>query len=123
MTKYLEDLLEAAKKAVLTPEKKERQRRSFAYGNTVIENPSITREDDRSRLRCVGQTATATHGFIVHKWRRRPLRIESRRATVNEVAKVLGVSKRRTAQLVRQVKRIIYRDPKSGKVVIRRRPD
>ncbi|MGH9517687.1 MAG: hypothetical protein ACRD3P_18635 [Terriglobales bacterium] len=44
MTKYLEDLLEAAKKAVLTPEEKEQQRRSFAYGNTVIENPRITRE-------------------------------------------------------------------------------
>lgn len=30
MPKYLEDLLEAAKKAVLTPKEKERQRRSFA---------------------------------------------------------------------------------------------
>jgi hypothetical protein len=44
MTKYLDNLLEAAKKAVLTPEEKEQQRRSFAYGNTVIENPRITRE-------------------------------------------------------------------------------
>jgi hypothetical protein len=44
MTKYLQDLLEAAKKFVLTSEDMEQQRRSFAYGNTVIENPRITRE-------------------------------------------------------------------------------
>lgn len=44
MSKHLQELLEAAKNAVLTPEEKERQRRSFAYGNTVIENPRITRE-------------------------------------------------------------------------------
>jgi hypothetical protein len=44
MTKYLQDLLEAAKKFVLTSEDKEQQRRSFAYGNTVIENSRITRE-------------------------------------------------------------------------------
>ena len=44
MTKHLEDLLEAAKKVVPTPEEKEQQRRSFAYGNTKIENSRITRE-------------------------------------------------------------------------------
>jgi hypothetical protein len=44
MTKHLEDLLEAAKQIVLTPEEKEAQRRSFAYGNTKIGNPHITRE-------------------------------------------------------------------------------
>ena len=44
MTKHLEDLLEAAKKVVPTPEEKEQQRRSFAYGNTHIENERITRE-------------------------------------------------------------------------------
>lgn len=44
MTEHLENLLEAAKKAVLTPQEKEEQRRSFAYGNTRIENPRITRE-------------------------------------------------------------------------------
>jgi len=44
MTKYLQDLLEAAKKFVLTAEDKEQQRRSFAYGNSVIENSRITRE-------------------------------------------------------------------------------
>jgi hypothetical protein len=44
MTKHLQDLLEAAKKFVFTSEDKEQQRRSFAYGNTVMENPRITRE-------------------------------------------------------------------------------
>jgi hypothetical protein len=44
MTKHLQDLLEFAKDIVLTPEEKEQQRRSFAYGNTVIENPRITRD-------------------------------------------------------------------------------
>jgi hypothetical protein len=44
MMKHLEDLLEAAKDAVLTQQEKEEQRRSFAYGNTKIENPRITRE-------------------------------------------------------------------------------
>jgi len=44
MTKRLEELLEAAKRVVPTPEEKEQQRRSFAYGNTKIENSRITRE-------------------------------------------------------------------------------
>lgn len=44
MTKHLQDLLDAAKKVVPTPEEKEQQRRSFAYGNTKIENSRITRE-------------------------------------------------------------------------------
>jgi hypothetical protein len=44
MTGDLEHLLEAAKNVVLTPEEKEQQRRSFAYGNVAIENPRITRE-------------------------------------------------------------------------------
>jgi hypothetical protein len=44
MMNELHDLLEAAKNFVLTPEEKEKQRRSFAYGNVVIENPHITRE-------------------------------------------------------------------------------
>ena len=44
MTKDIQDLIKAAKNIVMTPEEKEQQRRSFAYGNTVIENPRITRE-------------------------------------------------------------------------------
>ena len=39
----LRELLDAAKNVVLTQQEKEEQRRSFAYGNTKIENPRITR--------------------------------------------------------------------------------
>jgi hypothetical protein len=44
MTEKLTELLEAAKNARITPEQREEQRRSFAYGNTNIENSRITRE-------------------------------------------------------------------------------
>jgi hypothetical protein len=44
MTNSLKALLEAAKKADPTPEHREQQRRSFAYGNTHFENNLITRE-------------------------------------------------------------------------------
>jgi len=40
----LQQLLDAAKNLEITPEQKEEQRRSFAFGNTNIENPRITRE-------------------------------------------------------------------------------
>ncbi len=44
MTKPLQQLLDEAKKTVQTPQEKEEQRRSFASGNSKIENPLITRE-------------------------------------------------------------------------------
>ncbi|MGB8521667.1 MAG: hypothetical protein WCD43_01760 [Candidatus Acidiferrales bacterium] len=44
MTKELQELLDAAKKIVMSPEEKEEQRRSFAFGNANIENPRVTRE-------------------------------------------------------------------------------
>jgi hypothetical protein len=44
MTNRLQDLLDEAKKNVSTSQEKEEQRRSFAYGNTKIENSRITRE-------------------------------------------------------------------------------
>jgi hypothetical protein len=44
MTDRLQELLDTAKSAVPSAEEKEQQRRSFAYGNTKIENPRITRE-------------------------------------------------------------------------------
>lgn len=43
MTK-LENLIAAARNVIPTPQEQEEQRRSFAYGNTRIENPRITRE-------------------------------------------------------------------------------
>jgi hypothetical protein len=44
MSRELEQLLEAARIHQFTPAEKEEHRRSFAYGNTKIENPRITRE-------------------------------------------------------------------------------
>ncbi len=44
MTESISKLIEMAKKADVTPEQKEAQRRSFAFGNTAIENGKITRE-------------------------------------------------------------------------------
>ena len=44
MTENISRLIEMAKKAEVTPAQKEAQRRSFAFGNTAIENDDITRE-------------------------------------------------------------------------------
>lgn len=39
-----DELLERARQVKMTPEQKEKQRRSFAYGNVNIENEFVTRE-------------------------------------------------------------------------------
>lgn len=44
MSQELEKLLDMARRVQMTPEQAEEQRRSFAYGNTKIENDSITRD-------------------------------------------------------------------------------
>lgn len=44
MSKELEKLIEAARAREFTPGEREEQRRSFAFGNTSIENARITRE-------------------------------------------------------------------------------
>jgi hypothetical protein len=44
MTDNLKELVEKAKRVKASPEQEEEQRRSFAYGNTNIENPRITRQ-------------------------------------------------------------------------------
>lgn len=44
MTEHLQELVEAAKHAPFPEGEREAQRRSFAYGNTRIENDRITRE-------------------------------------------------------------------------------
>jgi hypothetical protein len=43
MSKELNKLLEMARRVRMTPEQAEEQRRSFAYGNTKLENDTITR--------------------------------------------------------------------------------
>jgi hypothetical protein len=42
---YLNYLIEAARKHKITNEERDAQIRSFTYGNTHLENASITRED------------------------------------------------------------------------------
>lgn len=44
MTDNLRELLDKATSVEVSPEQKEEQRRSFAFGNTNIENPRISRE-------------------------------------------------------------------------------
>ena len=44
MPTHLEKLIAAARGKDFTAAEREAQRRSFAYGNTHIENPRITRE-------------------------------------------------------------------------------
>ena len=44
MTEALEKLISEARKVVSSAEEREQQRRSFAFGNTSIENSRITRE-------------------------------------------------------------------------------
>lgn len=57
MSNELEQLLAAAKRTDLTSDDKEAQRRSFAYGNTKIENDRITRDlVDREAERLIDET-------------------------------------------------------------------
>ncbi len=44
MTDHLDRLVEAARNRPFSLEEREAQRRSFAYGNTKIENDLVTRE-------------------------------------------------------------------------------
>lgn len=44
MTQDLKELIERARKIEMSPAQLGEQRRSFAYGNTHIENERITRE-------------------------------------------------------------------------------
>lgn len=44
MTKELQELVDRTRKIEMTPSQLREQRRSFAYGNTHIENNRITRE-------------------------------------------------------------------------------
>lgn len=44
MPKDLDTLIDLARRVVMTGPERERQRRSFAFGNTKIENSRITQE-------------------------------------------------------------------------------
>jgi hypothetical protein len=43
-TKTLDDRIESTRGIIMSPEQLRAQRRSFAYGNTAIENPDVTRD-------------------------------------------------------------------------------
>lgn len=47
----------------------------------------------------------------------------SRPATVRDTARILGVSKKRTNQLIQLVRRMIHRDARTGEFVIRTSKD
>ena len=49
-----------------------------------------------------------------------PIRVDnSRPATVRDTARILGVSKSRTDELIRVVRRMIHKDARTGEFVIR----
>jgi hypothetical protein len=49
-----------------------------------------------------------------------PIKVDnSRPVTAYDTARTLGVSKKRTAQIIRDVQRILSRDPKTGEFVVR----
>jgi hypothetical protein len=54
----LQKLIDAARLKESSPSEREEQRRSFAYGNTRIENPRITRETVNRQAEIL-KTATA----------------------------------------------------------------
>lgn len=45
MSKKPKKLIELARNYKMSPEEREEQRRSFAYGNAHLHDPSVTRED------------------------------------------------------------------------------
>ena len=52
MSDHLEILIEAARSRPVSDDERQAQRRSFAYGNTKIENDRVTREmvDEQDEL-------------------------------------------------------------------------
>lgn len=64
-----------------------------------------------------GEFTTPTNGNM-----RRPINVDnSRPAAAHDTAKILGVSKARTEELIREARRIIHGDAKTGQLVIRAR--
>jgi hypothetical protein len=62
----------------------------------------------------------AVSGAAYNDCMRQPIRVDnSRPMTVYDTARALGVSKKRTEAIIREVERTIHRDAKTGEVVIR----
>lgn len=137
MTKHLQDLLEAAKGVVLTPEEKEQQRRSFAYGNVatkirasrarcfhpitpktgipgtpachpITPKPGVLGTPDYYAADEIGPPKAVAQGLILEAMAH-AIRVDSPFATVHDTADTLGVSKARTNTLIEQARRITSR--------------
>jgi hypothetical protein len=61
MGSALNELIEATKGIRATAQQREDQRRSFAYGNTALENPLITREMVDAKRTCSLKSKMAEH--------------------------------------------------------------
>ena len=55
MTDELKALIQKAKSVRVSPQELEEQRQSFAFGNTNIENPRITREMVREEAKALNE--------------------------------------------------------------------
>lgn len=62
MSTDLDKLLERARGLPVSEEDRERQRRSFAYGNTHIENERITRKSIDEAAEALAKAASKTPG-------------------------------------------------------------
>jgi hypothetical protein len=74
-------------------------------------------------LAWVGQFRKANWGIYsryIMKPMAQPIRVDnSRPATAFDTARVLGVSKKRTEAIIREVRGMIHKDAKTGEIVIR----
>ena len=59
MSQSLKALLKAARSVQMTREQREEQRRSFAYGNTHIENERVTRTTIEDAARSLAEEDSA----------------------------------------------------------------
>jgi hypothetical protein len=59
MPTELQELIEASRHRAFPESEREAQRRSFAYGNTAIENPRITRQTVDQQAEQLKKTKTA----------------------------------------------------------------
>lgn len=63
MEQHVKQMIDRVRANPMTPEQAEAQRRSFAYGNTNIENPLITRETVDSAAGRLPSSRDERNGF------------------------------------------------------------
>ncbi len=62
MADDLKKLLEESKRYKMTPDQREAQRRSFAYGNAKLENDLVTRESIDRQAQILASKGGQIHG-------------------------------------------------------------